>query len=60
MTEHMTETPPMTPPTIAGEFDLARDDVFFFLTVPLGLMLSTGTLREHSASKNEGIYLYQL
>jgi hypothetical protein len=41
--------PPMTPPTIAGVFDFVCVVDFFFATVPLGLMSSTGALREGSS-----------
>ena len=44
--EHMTAAPPMIPPTIAAVFDFVCDDESFFVTVPFGLMLSTGALRD--------------
>ena len=48
-TESNAAIPPMTPPTIAAVFDLACDVDLFFATVPLGLMSSTGALREGSS-----------
>lgn len=62
ITETMAATPPTTPPTIAGVFDFVCDDDSSFVTVPLGFMLRTGTLREgpSQSSKIGGIALDQL